>query len=516
MRLFPLAAVVGLLLPLPAAATWRQATSAAFIVYSRGSEADLRTKVRQLAQFDELLHLLTGIQATKGMPPLPVYFVTGRDLRTFGIDSSTVGGFYRSTLGGIMAALAVDRAREGFGNGVLSVLFHEYTHHFMFANTNGSYPGWYVEGFAEYLMPTQLRESYIEYGDSDPGRAYQLINRPWLPMRRVLSLRGGELRDPDDVSAYYAESWLAVHYLSRDPDRAKSLHAYLQALAHGTKPEAAFTGAFGFGYNEMDRRLQAYLRSGHITKSRITGLKLVADTDVTVTVLPPAADTLLVPATQLQQLPFARSETDPSDAATAKASAAERAELLATIRRGAARFPGDAFAAAALAEAEVKIGDRAAGIRQLDALLAKTPGDAQLLYLRGQTGIADAYAGPPDLRAAGMKQARLLLAHANLARPDDFRILAAHARTYPLDDFPDKEVAVLLRAADLAPQVGAVQMQAAIMLARRGDKNGAKQRLTPIANNPHGGGEAAAAAALIAAIDNGTPFQGIKVTERPS
>lgn len=466
--------------------------------------------MQQLAQFDELLHLLTGIPAVSGLPPLPVYFVSGRDLRTFGFQSSRIGGFYRSTPGGIIAVLAVDRAQRNYGNGVLSVLFHEYTHHFLFQNSSGSYPGWYVEGFAEYLMPTELRASYVEYGDSDPGRAYQLINRPWLQMRRVLSVRGGDLRDPDDISAFYAESWLAVHYLSRDGGRAKALHAYLDALNQGTKPEAAFTAAFGIGYDEMDRRLQAYLHGGKITKSRITGLKLVPDTQVEVTVLPPAADILLVPATQLAQTSFSPSRlrvpgpgADKAAAADAKAEADNRSELLATIRREAARFPDDAYAATVLAEAEIKLGDRAAGTRQLDALLAKSPADPQLLYLRGETGIADAFTGAPEKRDAAMKQARLQLARANAGRPDDFRILAAHARTYPVEGFPDREMTVLLKAADLAPQVAEVQVQAAMMLARRGDKAAAKQRLAPIANNPHGGPQAMFAAVLIAAIDKG-------------
>ena len=41
------------------------------------------------------------------------------------------------------------------------------------------------------------------------------------------------------------------------------------------------------------------------------------------------------------------------------------------------------------------------------------------------------------------------------------------------------------------------------MLARRGERAAAKQRLAPIANNPHGGPQAMFAAVLIAAIDKG-------------
>lgn len=475
-----------LLLPQAASATWLRAESPAFIGYSRGSEATLRRQLVELQKFDQLAQLLTGVKVAPDRPRLPVYFVTGRDLRTFGFDNPDIGGFYRATPGAITAALAIDRAGGGYSASVLAVLFHEYTHHFMFQNSHGVYPAWYVEGFAEYLMTATFRDDAITFGEPDAGRARQLVGANWMPMRKVLSVRGTDLRRAD-LAAFYAQSWLAVHFLSRQSEKPGSLKAYLKAFGSGMAPETAFSQAFGMDYDAFDKRLRAYLQSSKLTMSRIKGLPPVTADAITVTALPSSADPLLVPATQLASLPI-----DPPRPLDAGAT-----RLLADIRTAAARFPGDGYAQAVRAEAEIKLGDRAAGTALLDRLLAASPDDPQLLYLGGLVALAGADG------ATGMAKARKLLTRANKSRPDDYRILAAHARTYPAGALPDREVDVVLRAAELAPQVADVQAQAAIVLAARGRRAEARALLAPIANNPHGGPEAAAAAALMAALDRG-------------
>lgn len=239
---------------------------------------------------------------------------------------------------------------------------------------------------------------------------------------------------------------------------------------------------------------------------------------VTITALPASADALLLPGARLATIGFAPlrpPRVDPKDKVAVVAAKriyharqlSERAALLRTVREAAAAAPDEPDAQAILGEAEAKLGDRAGGIRVLDAGLARAPKDAQLLYVRGIVELEQARALTGDAAVAARKRARAWLARANAARPGDYRILAAYAAGFGTD-LPDNALEVLLRAVDLAPRVASVQALAALALARRGDRVRAKAQLAPIAASPHGGEASTAATALIAAIERGeTPAE---------
>ena len=506
-----------LALPNAAAATWLRGEVPGVVAYSHGSEADLRARLVQIQKFVALARMLTGLEPSPIAPPLPIYFVNHRELEALDLGAGGFAGFYQAGPGGTYAALATDIA-EGQRD-TLTVLFHEYAHHLMFQNTRAAYPAWYVEGFASYLGTAVFAPDYTEFGRSDPGRISGLAG-PWLPVAKLFTSRVGTA---GSIQTFYGESWLAVHYLSRDEARLKLLNAYLAALTAGTKPEPAFKAVFGFDFPELDRQLRNYMHGNRLTVTRMSPLP-VSVAPVTVTILPPVYDSLAISARRLAssgwQVPKPTPILPEDDRQQAAAKRrydvdrlAARKALLATIRRESAHFAGDAFADTLRAEAEVKLGDRADGTARLDAMLAKTPHNADALYLRGATELTTARGLNGSDRATAMKRARVWLTSANAARADDFRILAAHAATFD-GTIPDREVPVLLRAAELAPQVAEVQASAALMLAARGDREGAKRHLGPIANNPHGGTLATAAAAMIAAIDKGeTPVAPDELTD---
>lgn len=496
----------------PAAAGWLRAEGPGFIAYSRGSEADLRARMLELQRFDTLARSLTGVAPDPDAPPLTIYFVPQRTLDWLGGVGDNAAGFYTARAGATFTALSSDLGGRQF---TLTVLFHEYTHHLMFANSLAVYPSWYVEGFAEYLATAHFEPQFIEFGQADEGNAYQLTSGAWVPTKMLMTTpayRMGGL-----TPAFYAQSWAMTHYLSRDPQRLAALKRYLAALAKGDKPEPAFSAAFGFDMDAFDKQVRTYVRTKRFTSTRLmTPPPLAAP--VTVTALPASADALLLPSARLATIDFAPLRppaADPKDKVAVVAAKriyhtrqlSERAALLKTVREAAAAVPDETAAQAILGEAEAKLGDRAAGIRALDAGLARTPKDAQLLYVRGIVELEQARAQIGDAATAARKRARHWLTRANAARPDDYRILAAYAASYGAA-LPDAALEVLLRAADLAPRVASVQTRAALALARRGDRDAARARLAPIAASPHGGAAATAATALIAAIERGeTPTE---------
>ncbi|TRW14531.1 hypothetical protein [Glacieibacterium frigidum] len=499
-----LARVVALiLLVLPAAvqAAWLRAETASFVGYSNGSERSLREKMGELQEFDQLLRLLTGIEPSGSAAKLPIYFVENGEFATLGMPARNVGGFYRAGPGYIAAF--VGTSRTGAGDSDNHVLFHEYTHHFMLQNSRAAYPAWYVEGFAEYVSTARFEKTFTEFGGVGLGRAYALLAKAWLPVRTVMTSRVTDM-STYDRGQFYAMSWLAVHYLSRDEGRRAQLRAYLKAIDTGTPPDDAFTKSFGLSYEDFGKALRRYLDGKDITVTRISGAqagRAQGDPVVALTRLPPAADRLVVPAAALAALDFR-----PASARGAGDAAREK-RLLGIVRAAPA---GDDFADLIVAEAEIKLGDRAVGIARLDARLAREPDNAQALYLRGMTQLIDAEATRDK---EGLRRARVLLTRANAARPDDYRILAGHARSYATIDLPPKEVEVLMRAVELAPQVAELAIQAARVQARRGDRATAKALLMPLANSPHGGGLAQAAARLLAAITLGKPAGAIQAKD---
>ena len=77
------AAAISLLWAAPAAAEWRRAESANFIVYGEASEARLREQVALLEDYEGFLRLLTGVKDPAPANKLQVYMLRGRNqLRT--------------------------------------------------------------------------------------------------------------------------------------------------------------------------------------------------------------------------------------------------------------------------------------------------------------------------------------------------------------------------------------------------------------------------------------------------
>jgi hypothetical protein len=97
----------------PAHARWLKATTHNFILYSLGSEEDLRRSGQHLENFDALLRLLNARKLPPAETKLPVYWIRGRgDLRILAPSAPEgINGFYLATPGAI-AAIATRRAYE--------------------------------------------------------------------------------------------------------------------------------------------------------------------------------------------------------------------------------------------------------------------------------------------------------------------------------------------------------------------------------------------------------------------
>jgi hypothetical protein len=462
----------------PAAAEWLRAESRNFVVYSEAGESRLRQQVVLLEDYAAVLRRLSGIadDAPAG-GKLRIYIVRGRDelLQVRSIDRH-VAGFYTATPSGIAAF--VDSSAGGDLAGANEILFHEYSHHFMMQFYDSAFPPWFIEGFAEYLSTARFTDRHVELGRPSAMRAAWLTNRlEWVPMEQILFPRTAASRV--EPARFYAQSWLLTHYLVGDAERYPQFLRYLEALGRHEDPRQAFAASFGIDAAEMHRRLVRYA-AGSIYFRRMDRASIAQTPQIAITRLPESADRLLLAQAAMQI------GQQPSPA------------QLARIRREAARL-GDPLAKRVLAEAEALHGDRAIAERLLGELLATSPNDVELLYLRGMVHIVAARDAEAEARTAQFRRARVWFSRAHRLDQNHYLTLYRYAQSFSDDpEFAsENNLNVLLLAHHLAPQVAEIRMNAAALLLMRREYAQAEALLMPLASTAHSGELADAARTML-------------------
>ncbi len=493
-----------------AEAKWVKAETARFNIYSAGNEKALREYAVKLEDFDTLLRVFFALDPN-GVPArkLDIYLVSNTvDMRRVSPRiSDSIAGFYTASPR-VIFAIGKRGDRDADSD---DTILHEYAHHFMMQYLAGRYPGWLIEGFAEYYMTAKLEPNSFEIGNFNTGRAYTLMNGIWTPTEVVLSKRTSELKR-DQVFGYYAQSWLMTHYMLSDPARRKQLFTYVRLLGQGKESVAAWTEATGESIDTFDAKLKVYMRKG-VPSTKFTR-KSYEPANVKLVALPPSADDLLLENLRatLSGCGAVKDDVEDEDEEEEKGKDAaekakiekERAAFVTRVSERAGGYPDDAFAQRTLACVQLQFGDKAAGLAILDRLIGANAQDAESLRMKATYLLAQASdEETPEKRRTLMNDAGRLLLKANAAEPNEYRTLYSYARSrrgerdYPNDNILD----VLHNAAALAPQVDDVRIEAARALMMRDRWAEAEPLLVPVANNPHGGGGAAVARAMLEEIE---------------
>lgn len=448
----------------PAHAEWRKAETRHFVVYSEGSERDLRDYAVGLERIDQLMRAYFAVPEAEDAPPLPVYLVRSR--REFREVEprlpDTALGVYSANFRDIRAVAIRTLGDE--------ILRHEYGHHFMFSNFPGSYPAWFREGFAEFFMTATVDvDGRATVGRSSPMRVQTLNSLRWLPMEQVLTGRFDHANRAQRA-AFYAQSWLMMHWVLTDPERRRSMDAYLGDTARGVAVDAALQARFGMDADQLDRALKTYFHAG--PRYAETTLD-AASPPVTISALPASADDVLL-------LEVNARNGGPADLGP---------DLLARGRAAVAQHPGDVMALRTLARIEVLWGDPEEAARIVQPLLQAAPADVDLLLLMAETRLA---AGDrlddPAAREGLYAQARAFLARAYQADPGEHRVYQSlgYSRRFAPDYPNDNDVELWRRAVAIAPQVASNRPVAAEAMLEHGLVDEAERVIQPVANDPHG------------------------------
>lgn len=486
MRLRALLAMLTLSAAAPAAAAWQEASSKHFLVYSDDRPERVREFAAKLERFDAAMRVLRVVPDREVSPNarVTVYVLpdTGAVQRLIG--ERNVAGFYVPRASQSVAF--VPRSGGSLNISALTVLLHEYAHHFTFANWgNAVLPAWLVEGFAEYHSAAGFREDGgVSLGGAAKARGYGLLDDDVMPMQRLLTTSPAGLTS-DQTAVFYARAWLLTHYLTSDTERRRQLGRYLTAINAGktAADAAAELGKAG----ELDQALNAYARRGYVTAFLIPGKSLS----------PPAVAVRALTAGEAAVMPARILSVRGVDRKTA-------AGVVERMRRLAAPFPADAGAQNALAEAEYDAGDYAAAAVAAQRALAADPKSVHAMMYAGLSAVAtiarDTSTGPDRWRAARAWYTRANRADTEYAWPlQMFYFSFAAARQEPTANAQ----AGLIYARELAPFDAGLGMTAAYVLLRQDKPRDAATVLKPIAYNVHGGTMAAVAAKVLAAIDAG-------------
>src|SRR4051812_8771752 len=228
-----LLAVFALVFATSARATWYEATSNNFVVYSEGSEQQARDFAARLERFRFLLKQVRHVPGDQVSGRLRVFLLQSQEAVGRMAGGDGIVGYYVSDARGLM--LVGTRRRESDLSDVRSahetaayvidpenVLFHEYTHHFTFQYFPATYPVWYSEGFAEFWGTTAiLPGDVVEVGAPANHRYPTLNSRSWLPLDTLLRAHNYAELGAGDIFQLYAEGWLLVRYLFDHPDRQR-------------------------------------------------------------------------------------------------------------------------------------------------------------------------------------------------------------------------------------------------------------------------------------------------------
>lgn len=479
----------------PAHAEWRVAESDHFVIYADDSEKTVRRFSEMLERYHSALEATTGRRLGVPSPSnrVTIYAVgSARDVQKLAnTRSRALGGFYIPRAGGSVAFVQDMRSTRGEPDQAMTILLHEYAHHFFLSSQRLAMPRWMSEGAAEFFASAGFeKDGSVKVGRPSDGRTLEIAYAAKVPIRHLLDEKLYAQSAGRRYDAFYGRSWLLYHYLTFEPKRKGQLLAYWQGASQGASRLEAAEQAFG-DLDELERDLELYVRQRRMPMVVVPST-IVRTGTISVSTLSPG---------HAEMLPIIITSKRGVDEEEAKA-------LLGEARAIAAKHGQDAAVLAALAEAEYDAGNHAESIAAADRAIAIDPTAKNAFVQKGLAMFALApNADDPDAAySAAMKPFQAL----NKLENDHPYPLIYFYRSYSERGREPSENArhALQRAAELAPFDQGLAWEAGQMLAQEGRVADAIFHLAPLAGNPHGGRAAAHANALIAFLGNkpdGTP-----------
>lgn len=463
---------------------WHEASSDHFVIYAEEDEKEIRKYSDRLERYYSAMSVVLPSKDIKPSPSnrVTIYVVRSdrivQKLYGSGSDNRYLRGFYRPRAGGSIAIIPpIDVGGSNASESEL-VLMHEYAHHFMAENAPYLVPRWYSEGFAEFFATARFeRDGAVGLGLPAQHRAYELVEARDVSIERLLDSKLYRANKSTRYDNFYGRSWLLFHYLFTDTERRKQIVDYLNRLNRGEAELAAATAAFG-DLKALDKALDRYLRQRRMEYIRV------------------APEGLSVSQITVRRLNEAEAASMPvvirSNLGVGKTTAPEVAK---EAREIAERYPDEPAVQAALAEAEVDVGNYEAAIRAADKALAAAPGNMTALIQKGYALTRIAVHAKTE---EAWKAARRHFVSVNKIENNHPIPLIYYYQGFLQQDKEPTKIAVdgLEWALELAPYDANVRMMVARRQMQEKRFADAIRTISPLAYNPHAGEDNPAIALL--------------------
>ena len=471
-----------------AQAAWHEVKTPHFLIYSEQSPQSLQSFANRLERFDKAVRILRNMDdppvGQSGRVTIFVLDDTDDVSRLATGKLTSIAGFYLPRASGSVAFVPRDTGAEGhYDMSADTIFFHEYAHHMMLQSSDAPYPGWFVEGFAEFFGRANFeKDGSVQLGLPARDRTYGLYVAKKPPIEELLGASFDQ-KSAEATEAYYARSWLLTHYLAFAPERQGQLTKYMSGIQAGSTPLAAATAAFG-DLKTLDREVDSYLRKDRLTYRRVSSPQLV---------MQPAPVRQLRPG-EAAMMPVRMRSARGVDKKGA-------AEVLALARTRAAPYLNDPAVQLALAEAEFDAGNYAAASAAADRTLAADPQSVKGMIYKGRAEmeLAETRSG------ADWNLVRKWFLNANKVDPEAAEPLMLYYDSFArAGERPTKNaIEGMLYAQVLAPQDDGLRLTAAYILIRTNRPDEARKVLAPLANSPHGSGGRERARKVLAEIAAG-------------
>ena len=283
-------AALSLSLGLPAGALpretdrWIRLETDHFTLFSNVNARNTKRISNQVGKLKQALDVISVGMETHS--PLPTYIYVFRNraaFRDFTIGMNRkperIAGFFVGNDDGNYVAI-----NASSGERPEEVVFHEYVHYWLDNNVPAA-PLWLSEGLAEYFSTFNTRERFAEIGRPMFSHAEWLRGNAMIPIIDMLTAdtASADYHEQDRVGTFYAQCWVAVHFLMSDEKNRDKLGDYFQRLGAGQDALEAFLETWGWTAEQFQKKLEAYISEGSYSYYRLTFKHKLEDTDATVT-----------------------------------------------------------------------------------------------------------------------------------------------------------------------------------------------------------------------------------------
>jgi tetratricopeptide (TPR) repeat protein len=236
-----------------------------FRVLTNGNEHDARRIALEFEQMRAVFAVgFPNMRLTTGAPLLIFAVQTENDMKAL------APAMWKNHKGPLPAGLFQNGWEKQFAivrldqdiPGAYNVVYHEYVHTLLHSNFRWL-PTWLDEGLADFYGSTRFegKKSYI---GAPSTRVNDLKNHTMIPLETLLVVNPWSYfrGDENQISTFYAESWVLVHYLvfGQDMELGKKLGRFYARLQAGDQQMKAFREVFG-DLKTVDAGLRQYIQA---------------------------------------------------------------------------------------------------------------------------------------------------------------------------------------------------------------------------------------------------------------